>query len=327
MKLALLEMVESMQDYDVSRQSAASVLQTMEHRKLALVKETSSNKAWKPILEDHTRRSFSYILRQSDNTSIPAERLHSWFKQLHPDNYVVGGFGVSTSSTAGTISWTDAKDLGTPLLRKTAWCTLKEGCTCNYEYSDTSQGRVTDEKMMSVVKDITRSVVRVTGLEEGALNSANLNYYPAGAGVGFHADDEPIFDGLARDTAIVSLSLCEGDGKDGFGSRRFEVRLKRAFLDGAVRGEEPRNEEIVPVELRHGDIMTMEGLHQLFYLHSVWPGDVVARALETPLEDGVGHNVKGARINLTWRRIASHGDSCPFSAKRARIEGAGTRAK
>ena len=54
------------------------------------------------------------------------------------------------------------------------------------------------------------------------------------------------------------------------------------------------------VELHHGDLMTMEGLHQLFYLHSVWPGD--------SLEHGDDPLTQGERINLTWRTIVRHLD-------------------
>lgn len=42
---------------------------------------------------------------------------------------------------------------------------------------------------------MTRAVEALCGLNEGELNSVNLNYYPRGGGVGFHADDEFLFDG------------------------------------------------------------------------------------------------------------------------------------
>eukprot|EP00931_Biecheleriopsis_adriatica_P075204 TRINITY_DN49127_c0_g1_i1.p1 TRINITY_DN49127_c0_g1~~TRINITY_DN49127_c0_g1_i1.p1 ORF type:complete len:248 (+),score=52.10 TRINITY_DN49127_c0_g1_i1:54-797(+) len=233
---------------------------------------------------------------------------------LHPKSYSIAAVGAGTSFVpSGNISWTDAQYDGKVLLRKTAWCTLGKDCTCNYEYSDTNQGRVTDEKMLAAVRGITAAVAAVTGLGS-LLNSVNLNYYPTGGGVGFHADDEELFDGLARDTAIVSLSLCEENGRSKLGARRFEVRLKRAFVEGSAAGQEPKREEIVAVELQHGDIMTMEGLHQLFYLHSVWPGDADGQEFqgrENLADDGVGYNVTGARINLTWRNIVAHQESCP----------------
>ena len=59
------------------------------------------------------------------------------------------------------------------------------------------------------------------------------------------------------------------------------------------------------VLLGHCDLMTMEGLHQAYYLHSVWPGDSKEHT-----EHELTH---GERINLTWRTIVCHldgGDEC-----------------
>lgn len=88
--------------------------------------------------------------------------------------------------------------------------------------------------------------------------------------MGFHADDEFLFDGLNQDVTIVSLSLCEG------GHRRFLVTEK----------QKPDFSNSRQLDLGHGDIMTMEGLCQLFYLHAVWPGDRYVRLshLLAPLE-------------------------------------------
>ena len=61
-----------------------------------------------------------------------------------------------------------------------------------------------------------------------------MNYYPAGAGIGMHSDDEFLFDGMRRYTTIVSLSLCaDGGGTGGgSGSRLFQVDLNRKQLPG-----------------------------------------------------------------------------------------------
>jgi hypothetical protein len=66
-------------------------------------------------------------------------------------------------------------------------------------------------------------------------------------------------------------------------------------------------------ELQHGDLMTMEGLHQLFYVHSVFPGDSMGH--------GDHPQCQGERINLTFRTITKHLDgssecrglACPLS--------------
>jgi len=174
--------------------------------------------------------------------------------------------------------------------------------------------------MREVLQDITNVVSHVVGCENDELNSVNLNYYPQGGGVGFHADDEFLFDGLNRETRIISLSLCskadqnsaaiaEKDRSNNynhnFGARKFQVRRK------GKKYESQLNENI----LRHGDIMTMEGMFQKYYLHSVWPGDST-KYLDHEL-------CQGERINLTWRTIVRHLDGseecrglkCPLSSK------------
>eukprot|EP00928_Gymnodinium_smaydae_P050827 TRINITY_DN34388_c0_g1_i1.p1 TRINITY_DN34388_c0_g1~~TRINITY_DN34388_c0_g1_i1.p1 ORF type:complete len:346 (-),score=45.89 TRINITY_DN34388_c0_g1_i1:269-1219(-) len=310
-------MCDSSQDYNISEEVAASVLANVQSNgNLRLVKDSSTQRAWQPVLADDARRSFLYVLRSADNDTFSADQLGRWFRELHPSNYEVMRVGAGTKfSSERSVSWTDAQADGEALLRKTAWCTLNSQCTCNYEYSDTNQGRVTSKEMQAVIKEISDVVARLAGLE-GRLNSVNLNFYPTGGGVGFHADDESLFDGLARDTAIVSLSLCEQNGTGNLGARRFEVRLKRVFVAHATKGERPPAEKVHAIELRHGDLMTMEGLHQLFYLHSVWPGDVDGRTLPIPTEDPVGHNMEGARINMTWRNIVNHEETCPCAHKR-----------
>ncbi|CAD7960676.1 unnamed protein product [Amoebophrya sp. A25] len=340
------------------------------------VESQKRSSSWKPFLEDGPRRSFSYVLRHeadnsagiidgvkddpnnlpsptstsSSNSSLPRPRFSSfelarWFRELHPD-----ALGVNT-----TGAWTDAHYKGKLLLRKTAWHVLNPECECEYGYSDTWQMRITNERMRDLLSEMSQRVFEVCGLDGDDLNSVNLNYYPRGGGVGFHADDEFLFDGLNRDACIVSLSLCgasgseeeeedkgagaggtaplddEGGGKNGGGnnpenktpttgseeeqggSRKFQVRLKKAFA-----GRDPKIHEVV---LNHGDLMTMEGLFQLYYLHSVWPGDDTAQQ-DHPL-------TQGERINLTWRRITRHLDGseeckqfkCPLSESSTNADG------
>ncbi|CAK9000046.1 unnamed protein product [Durusdinium trenchii] len=111
-------------------------------------------------------------------------------------------------------------------------------------------------------------------------NSCNLNLYEdGGMSVGWHSDDESLFQGKLVDIRILSLSL---------GARRkFELRAnwpeeaestqpKSVMLSAALR------------IWRDGDMMTMEGMTQKHFQHRV------------PKE---GH-VDGPRINLTWRWTA-----------------------
>lgn len=163
--------------------------------------------------------------------------------------------------------------------------------------------------MLTVLCDITSVITTVVGGSgaEGhdGLNSVNLNYYPMGGGVGYHADDEFLFDGLNQSILIVSLSLCarnhEVGGHDG--ERIFQVKRKRRNIDtdkGEVRCVEGGT--ISEITLHHGDIMTMEGMFQKCYLHSVWPGDDVENV---HIDYDRCH---GQRINLTWRTIVRHLD-------------------
>jgi len=255
---------------------------------------------WSSFIHNDELKSYSFYLpthnndrgEEADDNIFTSEQLDDWFQALHPSQYA--------DETKGH-AWTGASYKGTTLLRQTAWFTLDSACTCEYGYSDTWQPQIKSEKMSQVLRDITASVVEVVG---GNFNSVNLNYYPRGGGVGAHADDEFLFDGLNRETRIVSLSLC--GGKSGEGTRKFEVKRK---------GKKHSNEK-KEILLKHGDLMTMEGLFQKYYLHSVWPGDSKSQ-LEHPL-------CQGERINLTWRTIVRHLDgsvdecrglTCPLSKR------------
>ena len=251
-------------------------------------------------MHDASRRSYAYVLRASEGNHFSEDLLRSWFERLHPRNF----------GSEDTTAWSKAHYQGVELLRLTAWATLDPACECDYGYSDTWQQRATSPQMLAELHEIGEVVAATCGLStccapraetgHAVLNSVNCNYYPRGGGVGWHADDEFLFDSLRRDTAILSLSLCNSPEA---GRRQFQVRLKKAFRRG--REGSSSEEADATLVLGHGDVMTMEGLHQLFYLHSVWPGDSKART-EHAL-------TQGERINLTWRTIVQHldgGDEC-----------------
>jgi len=100
--------------------------------------------------------------------------------------------------------------------------------------------------------------------------------------VGWHADDEDLFQATTDDALIISLSLGA--------PRIFEVRPK----------DDPRR--VTRMELRDGDICTMEGLMQKNYEHRIPPQ----------------RNVNQGRINLTWRWIRSHQRGCPCGSRQAK---------
>jgi len=101
--------------------------------------------------------------------------------------------------------------------------------------------------------------------------------------VGWHSDDESLFQGKFRDIQIISLSFGQ--------KRRFELRLNWPE-DG-----EDRYKRIM---LGGGDLMTMEGMTQRHFQHRV------------PKED----HSEGPRINLTWRWVLKHNPRCSTCRER-----------
>merc|ERR1719163_85054 len=98
--------------------------------------------------------------------------------------------------------------------------------------------------------------------------------------VGWHADDEMIFQGKFDDIRILSISFGQ--------ARTFELRMNWPE-------DHERKYKRMSMTLGNGDLATMEGMVQRHYQHRV------------PKED----NVDGPRINLTWRWIKKHLPRCP----------------
>ena len=243
---------------------------------------------WLPFVEDDDTQSYSYYLDDTPHAALAKKDLDRWFRELHPSNY----------KSEDGLAWTKSSYKGETLLRQTAWCVFEPQCTCEYGYSDTWQPILQSPKMKAILQEITTAVSKIVGGQ--VPNSCNLNYYPRGGGVGFHADDEFLFDGLQRDVRIISLSLCP-PGPKGFGARKFQVRKKEDGEDG--NEADPQNntsDKIHELLLGHGKLITMEGMFQQHYLHSVWPGDS-KEYQEHPL-------TQGERINLTFRTIIKHLD-------------------
>lgn len=163
-----------------------------------------------------------------------------------------------------------------PIPRKTAWM-VSQGCSCSYRY-----GRVEVEPctFLPWMGEVMQTVMPLCGLWDPALwpNACNLNVYQdQNMCVGWHSDDEPLFQGRFRDCLIVSLSLGA--------TRAFEVRLN-------FPGDGEQSKWRLPIN--NGDLMTMEGLFQKHYKHRV------------PKES----RPCGPRINLTWRWIKQHTPEC-----------------
>ncbi|CAB9504048.1 expressed unknown protein [Seminavis robusta] len=263
---------------------------------------------WKPIVEDSETKSYSYYLPYSTtsttNNFATREQLDRWFHTL-------------SSLEDDETAWSDAHYQGELLLRKTAWVVLDDRCTCEYGYSDTWQPISKSQALQLVVQEITAAVTACCGGCATSINSCNLNYYPQGGGVGFHADDEFLFDGRRRPTRIISLSLgaapSNNSSNKDWGARKFLIRPQKDTPEDDVQDQ--YHDVQHEIMLRHGDLLTMEGMFQNHYFHSVWPGDSKAYQDHHPW-------TQGERINLTWRTIVQHldgskeecrGIKCPLS--------------
>jgi len=169
---------------------------------------------------------------------------------------------------------------GAVFLRATSWM-VQRGCTCTYAYGGVD---VLPEVFPPWMHELMELCMPLCGLREDAWpNSCNLNLYESGkAGVGWHADDEELFQGTydEADVQIISLSLGA--------TRTFELRTKATDAKG--------EREVFSVALADGDLCTMEGLTQHFYQHAV------------PEETATG-----PRINLTWRHIRRHQPGCALA--------------
>ena len=268
--------------------------------KSILVSKSSPLHGWLPFIRDESRQSYSYVLpfdvHQTKHWTT-YNQLDAWFDALHPSRH-----GTTTHPSVDGKAWTPVTYRGQTLLRQTAWVTLDDNCTCEYGYSDMWQSRSTSMDFRRIIEEMTQIIQEATGVTT-PFNACNLNYYPPGAGVGFHADDEFLFDGLHRETCIVSLSLCRGSD-DGLlaGARKFLVKPKH--MTPHKHSNDHDHTEYRPDELvlKHGDLVTMEGMFQKHYLHCIWPGDSLQSLHE--------HDpfCRGERINLTWRTIVQHLD-------------------
>ena len=115
--------------------------------------------------------------------------------------------------------------------------------------------------------------------EPYSFNSCNVNLYEHGSdSIGWHSDDEALFDTPDESTTILSFSLGE----------------TRDFLLRPIGDHSPK--KFVRVPLAAGNALLMTGRTQKHYEHAV------------PKSRGP----KGIRINLTFRHISQHSDGCPL---------------
>lgn len=221
-----------------------------------------SQAGWQYVLTDDSRRSYAAYLP----TPFSKDQTRLFFNSIKD----------------GT-DWKQPEGPNGPIPRKTAWMVSPGGCSCTYRY-----GRIEVEAVPfpDWMLNLMATIMPMCGFTDRSLwpNSCNLNLYEdGGMSVGWHSDDESLFQGKFIDVRIISLSLGA--------KRKFELRANWP-------GEAER--PLRSVMLADGDMMTMEGMTQKHFQHRV------------PKE---GH-VDGPRINLTWRWTVKHTPRCPMSRQR-----------
>lgn len=103
-----------------------------------------------------------------------------------------------------------------PVPRKTAWM-VKKGCSCTYRYGGLE---VEPQIYPNWMLELLRHAMPLCGLTDAKdwPDSCNMNLYSdGGMSVGWHSDDERLFQGSFQDIRIISLSFGQ--------ARRFELRL------------------------------------------------------------------------------------------------------
>jgi len=206
---------------------------------------------------DESRRCFAGFLRPN----FPAETLRKFQERINK-----------------ATEWSQpiSPKTGEPIQRKTAWMVAGK-CRCTYKYGGVE---VEPTEFPRWMVDLMELCMPLCGFETADRwpNCCNLNLYEdGGMAVGWHADDEQLFQGRMKDCPIISLSLGQ--------TRTFELKPN-----------DPEQGEPSPcrIALESGDLLTMEGLTQKHYQHRV------------PRE-----KADGPRINLTWRWIRKHMVRCP----------------
>jgi len=217
---------------------------------------------WQYAVADENRRCFAGYLA----SPFAKEQTKAFFEQSRDG-----------------IKWDQPDGPNGPIPRKTAWLVAPGGCNCTYRY-----GKIEVDPLPypPYVLEMMKVVMPCCGLMDPSTwpNCCNVNLYEdGGMSVGWHSDDESLFQGKFQDIRIISLSLGA--------KRKFEVRCNWP-------GDGERN--LRPLMLGDGDLCTMEGMFQKHYMHRV------------PKETGID----GPRINFTWRYCVKHTPRCPVARMR-----------
>ncbi|CAE7213955.1 ALKBH2 [Symbiodinium sp. CCMP2592] len=157
---------------------------------------------WQYMLKDDALRSYSSMCRNA----VPQDLAWRWYEQLRTQ-----------------LQWQDLCDEryqgeGKHIPRRTIF-TVFNGCSCVYKYSGVSVKPTIEPDF---VAEIRKYCVGVSGLATQP-NCCNINLYRDGRdSVGWHTDDEELFEGGYKDITILSLSLGA--------TRTFEVKKQPGWI-------------------------------------------------------------------------------------------------
>jgi len=221
------------------------------------------NAKWHYVLRDDSRRSYAAYFRNALNKS-------------HTGKF----FPLIRDET----DWLQPSGPNGVFPRKTAWL-VKKGCQCTYRYGGVD---VPHREYPRWMYDVMRVVMPMCGVPQEAWPDAcNVNLYTDGNNmVGWHSDDERLFQGKFQDVQIISLSLGQ--------ARKFELRINHP---------DKNEKRLSVIRAGDGDLITMEGMTQKHFQHRV-PREV---------------DVDAPRINLTWRYILMHNTRCPVRRNRCPV--------
>lgn len=146
-------------------------------------------------------------------------------------------------------------------------------CPCKYFYGSTIAQRSEYPPILWQIEDaVFRNLQFPTPPD-----CCFLNYYRSEDDcIGWHQDDEELFDGRNSSICVISLSLGA--------TRNFEIKINSGDSKTPVHS----------FPLHDGDLCCMSGYFQKYYKHRVPPG--------RPQNAGE----MGQRISLTWRWILQH---------------------
>eukprot|EP01083_Nonionella_stella_P105720 304270_1 len=190
---------------------------------------------------------------------------------------------------------------------------VENGCECDYEYdaNDPQPHHIMPSWMLNF-RDAMCFALDI----DDPPNACNINWYRDGnAGIGRHADDEELFEGLHKKIQIISMSI---------GAER-EFEIYETTLETAQEGDDNAPCAFVKsILLKNMSYLTMEGLFQKHFKHAVPKYDkedinsnmlrrmhMNEKEEQQTIEELI-QNV-GPRINLTWRWITKHNKDCPLS--------------